>query len=60
MNRIRISYKLWSIGWLQWGKNINAITKDAEKELEDFKRNNPAIDTQSLMQEVKSGILKPV
>jgi len=53
------NYKLWKWGHDQWGHEIGILTKEAEKELEQAKKDNPDVDFVRLAQRVRSKELKP-
>lgn len=55
----RYNAKQWYWGWLQWGHEIKFITKEAEEELRQFKKDNPNVDFKALAVEVRNGFLKP-
>lgn len=48
----------WNAGWLQWGHEINALTLEAEKKLQQLKNKYPDWYFEQLAQDVKDGKIK--
>ena len=57
--KFRTNTKQWLWGRLQWGHEIEFITKEAEEELEQLKKDNPDIDFVQLAKDVRENRLKP-
>ena len=47
----------WEAGWLQWGSDINFITKKAKEELEKMKKKHPDWNFTELAAKVRAGLI---
>ncbi len=56
---VRYNTKQWIWGRLQWGHESKMITKEAEAELEQTKKDNPDVDFEQLAKDVRGDRLKP-
>jgi hypothetical protein len=56
---MEISYSLWQMGWLQWGFELNILTKKAQFELYDYKKENPELNFEELAEKVRTKKLLP-